>query len=242
MCKKNHFYKIAIIYILLAFTFFCNQKENITDKKEAVTKAVSVDSSKRIETLDGRDVTTADFERSYETALNSISKMQNIEKSDLKEFISRDINEVPERMKAMNYQFQKKNFYDQYRQMLMIEIVAKKNGFSEKEEIQDILEQVKLQTLSTLYINEEVNKRIKITKEEIEKECQNLRKQQKQIASLPIDRCLEFAEGKLRQDMSQRIYPRVLERIKEEILVKRNEEFDLDEFLSKNEEVKKKEE
>ena len=156
------------------------------------------------------------------------------------EFISKDIGELPEQMQGLNYQFQKKNFYENYRQMLMIEIAATKDGFTKRKDIQDILELNKLQTLTTLYINEMVNKKIKITDKEVEEECQKIRIEQKQIASLPVDRCLELARGKLKREKAQRIYPKVLERIKEKILVKHNENFDLDAFLSQEKDVKEK--
>ncbi len=68
------------------------------------------DNSEVIETLDGNKITVNSFEDTYNVAIDAMSRVQNIEKENLLEFISKDISEVPEQMRALNYQFQKKNF------------------------------------------------------------------------------------------------------------------------------------
>lgn len=190
------------------------------------------DSSQVIETLDGNKVTVNDFKVAYETALESISRLQNIEKKTLHEFIEKEPNEVPSQFEELYYQLQKKNFYNTYRQMLMTKIVAQKKGFTTRPDIQETLKQVEMQTISQLYVAEEVEKRLKITDDQVKEECERLRKMDKNIATLTIDRCLSFARAQLKQNLSRDILPGIVQGIKEEVTVRRNENFDLDAYLA----------
>ncbi len=190
------------------------------------------DSSQVIETLDGNKVTVNDFKVAYETALESISRLQNIEKKTLHEFIEKEPNEVPSQFEELYYQLQKKNFYNTYRQMLMTKIVAQKKGFTTRPDIQETLKQVEMQTISQLYVAEEVEKRLKITEDQVKEECERLRKMDKNIATLTIDRCLSFARAQLKQNLSRDILPGIVQGIKEEVTVRRNENFDLDAYLA----------
>lgn len=190
------------------------------------------DSSQVIETLDGNKVTVNDFKLAYETALDSISRLQNIEKKTLHEFIEKEPNEVPSQFEELYFQLQKKNFYNTYRQMLMTKIVAQKKGFTTRPDIQETLKQVEMQTISQLYVSEEVEKRLKITDDQVKEECERLRKVDKNIATLTIDRCLSFARAQLKQNLSREILPNIVQGIKEEVTVRRNENFDLDAYLA----------
>lgn len=189
------------------------------------------DNSEVIETLDGNKITVNSFEDTYNVAVDAMSRVQNIEKENLLEFISKDISEVPEQMRALNYQFQKKNFYDQYRDMMITTIAAEKDGFTKRDDIKKILKFQEMQIVSQLYVMHLVESKIKISEEEAMEECQKLRSKEPQINSLPIDRCILFARAKLKKDKSQEILPKVLERIKEQIAIKHNDKFDLDAFL-----------
>ncbi|EKR73852.1 lipoprotein LipL31 [Leptospira noguchii] len=209
--KKN----IILIFILTAFFASCG------------------DNSEVIETLDGNKITVNSFEDTYNVAIDAMSRVQNIEKENLLEFISKDIAEVPEQMRALNYQFQKKNFYDQYRDMMITTIAAEKDGFTKRDDIKKILKFQEMQIVSQLYVMHLVESKIKISEEEAMEECQKLRSKEPQISSLPIDRCILFARAKLKKDKSQEILPKVLERIKEQVAIKHNDKFDLDAFLKK---------
>jgi hypothetical protein len=209
---------IPILFFLLLIT--CSKQED--------------ESSQVIEMLDGNKITVDSFNTAYETAIESLSRMQNLEKKNLREFISKDINEVPEEFKPLNQQFQRKNFYDNYRQMLMIKIVADKTGFTSRSDIKEILKQVEMQTISTLYLQEQVEKKIQITDEMAMAECEKLRAGDKRFSGMPIDKCLMIGRGYLKRNESDRVLPRVMERIKESVTIKHNEKFDIDEYFKKN--------
>jgi len=196
------------------------------------------DSSQVIESLDGKKITVADFQAAYETAMDSISRLQNIEKKNLYEFIDKEPNEVPPQYMEMYQQLQKKNFYNSYRQMLMTKIVAEKKGFASRPDVQEMLRQVELQTISQMYVSEEVEKRIKITDDEAKAECERMRKLDKNISTLSVDKCITFAKDQLKQLQAREALPMIIERIKEEVTIRRNENFDLDAYLA----PKKKEE
>lgn len=190
------------------------------------------DGTEMIESLNGEKITVGRFESAYEASIETMSRMQNIEKKNLLEFISKDIDEVPEQFQSLNYQFQKKNFYENYRNMLMIKLAADKAGFTSRQDIKDILAQVEMQTVSQLYVQEQVEKKIKISDEEAKAECERLRGQNAQLISMPIDKCMMLGRGNLKRARSQEVLPKVMERIKEGVSIKHNDKFDLDAYLN----------
>ncbi|MDF3818809.1 lipoprotein LipL31 [Leptospira sp. 96542] len=185
-----------------------------------------------IETLDNHKITVKDFEAAYDTALDSISRLQNIEKKTLLEFVEKDISEVPQQFQDLNFQLQKKNFYQTYRQMIMTKLVADKTGYTSRPDISEVLKQVEMQTIAQMYVSEQVDKKIKITDEQAKFECERMRGLDRNIASLTIDKCLSFAKAQLKQLQTREQLPVVVERIKEEVTIKRNDKFDLDAYLA----------
>ncbi len=190
------------------------------------------DTSPVIETLDGYKITVKEFETAYDTALDSISRLQNIEKKTLLEFVEKDVQEVPQQFQEMNFQLQKKNFYQTYRQMLMTKLVAEKKGYFSRPDVQEVLKQVEMQTIAQMYVSEQVEKKIQITDEVAKSECERLRGLDKNIATLTIDKCLQFAKAQIKTAQTREQLPLVVERIKEEITIKRNDKFDLDAYLA----------
>lgn len=208
--------KFIILTVLSLFTFLIN----------------CGDTSPVIESLDGYKITVKEFETAYDTALDSISRLQNIEKKTLLEFVEKDIQEVPQQFQELNFQLQKKNFYQTYRQMLMTKLVAEKKGYFSRPDVQEVLKQVEMQTIAQMYVSEQVEKKIQITDEVAKNECERLRGVDKNIASLTIDKCLQFAKAQLKSTQTREQLPLVVERIKEEITIKRNDKFDLDAYLA----------
>lgn len=200
------------------------------------------DDSPVIETLDGIKITVNSFNEAYDIGVETVSRLVNIEKKNIQEIVSKDIDEVPEQFQQINYQFQKKNFYDHYRQLLMFKIAADKSGFTSRPDIKGILKYNEMQTISQLYIQEQVEKRIKITDKDAEEECKRLRAKNKELAVLPVERCIMIGRGSLKQAESQKILPKVLERVKEGISIKHNDKFDLEQYLGGNKSSKKEEE
>ncbi|MBM9589318.1 lipoprotein LipL31 [Leptospira sp. 201903075] len=195
------------------------------------------DSSPVIETLDNHKITVKDFEAAYDTALDSISRLQNIEKKTLLEFIEKDISEVPQNFQDLNYQLQKKNFYQTYRQMIMTRLVAEKNGYISRPDVAEVIKQVEMQTIAQMYVSEQVEKKIQITDEQAKAECERLRGLDRNIANLTIDKCLTFAKAQIKQLQTREQLPLVVERIKEEVTIKRNDKFDLDAYLAPKKKV-----
>ena len=116
--------------------------------------------------------------------------------------------------------------------MIMTRIVAEKSGFTSQPHIKAILDQMQTQAINSLYIQEQVEKKIKITDEEAKAECEYIRSQSREAAALPVDRCLLIGRGRLKQARSQEVLPKVMERIKEGVTIKHNEKFDLEAFLN----------
>ena len=113
----------------------------------------------------------------------------------------------------------------------MIKTAADKSGFTTRADIKNIVKYLEMQTISQLYITEQVEKKIKITDEDASNKCKDLREKDPRMKSVTLDRCLQIGRGVLKQEESQKILPKVLERVKEGISIKHNEKFDLEQYL-----------
>lgn len=190
------------------------------------------DDSPVIEVLDGEKLTLKRFEEDYEVALETFSRQNNVEKKNLiDEILSKDFNELPRQLQQISFQFQKKNFYENYRNMKMISLAAEKSGFSNRKDIKQIVDYMKMQTIAQMYLQEEVEKKIKIDENQVRSECEVLRKSRPEVAAKPLNECLTYARAKLKAEESEKQIPKVLERIKEGISIKHNDKFDFDEYL-----------
>lgn len=212
-------------FVLIVFFLSCNQNN-----------------SPVIEIIDNEKITLERFEQDYEIALETFSRQNNIEKKTLEEIINKDPKELPKEMQSIHYQFQKNNFYENfYRDMIIRAKAAEKSGFTSRPEIKRMLEFMRLQYISQIYFLEEFEKRFKVTDDEVRSECEQLRKNNVQLASRPISDCLNYARASLKMKYIEENQVKIRERIKEGISIKRNESFDLEEYLKNQKQAKPEE-
>ena len=79
---------------------------------------------------------------------------------------------------------------------------------------------------------DKVEENIKISEEQKEARCQQIRQQYgPQAASMTLDDCLSYAEATLKQEIMQREFEAIREEMRERITVDTNENFDKEAFL-----------
>jgi len=218
---KNKFFLLISL-----FAFFLN----LNSCKE--------DNSQLIESIGSEKITTNVIKQAFETEIEYFSRVQNLEKKNLLEIINKDVEELDEQLKPIQQKFQKKNFYDNFRNAVIVRSAAEKTGFTSRPEIKDILKYIEGQTIAQLYIQEEIEKKIKISDEDAQNECSRLRGTDKRFASLPLDKCILIARGYLKSNQSNAEFQRVMERIKERVEIKHNDKFDLDQYLKNETDLK----
>ena len=101
-----------------------------------------------------------------------------------------------------------------------------------------MIKYIENQTIAQLYLQEEIEKKIKISDEDAQNECTRLRGTDKRFVSLPLDKCIQIARGYLKSNQSQAEFQRVMERIKERVEIKHNDKFDLDAYLKNESDLK----
>jgi len=70
-----------------------------------------------------------------------------------------------------------------------------------------------------------------LCKEDANNKCKELREKDKRMQNVTLDRCVQIGRGVLKQQESEKILPKVIERVKEGISIKHNEKFDLEQYL-----------
>lgn len=191
----------------------------------------------QIEQIGKESITTTKFETYYETYIEKASRLANAEKKTLFELMCNP-DKVPQdpAIQEMIAGLYPENSYQKYREMKIIEQVAKNEGFDKKPAIKNIIDQVVLETLVNLYIQEKMQEKIKVSESQVEKKCEELRKQDKRITNLNIEQCLKFAEAYLKQEIVRTEYPRIMNEIKESVVIKKNQDFNKEKYF--REEIK----
>ncbi len=185
-----------------------------------------------IEVIGKDNITTSDFETYYETYIEKASRLANAEKKTLYELMCSP-EKIPQdpAIQELIAGLYPENSYQKFREMKIIEQAAKLEGYDQRPIIKNILEQVRLETLVNLYIQEKIQGKIKISTEQIEKGCEELRLKDKRIQALPVDQCLKIAEAYVKNEIVRNEYPKIINEIKESVQVKKNASFDKEKYL-----------
>lgn len=186
-----------------------------------------------IESIDGNKITTAGFESAFDTALDTLSRTQNIEKKNVIKFLTEEESKVPQSFLQLRNEFRKRKFFDRYHEMMVVKAAADKSGFSKRSDIKEILKFQEMQLIYGMYIAEQIESRIKITEQELNEGCQELRAKYKQAESLTLEQCYDAARAQIKGRKSEEVYKSVLDRIKETVAIKHNDKFDLEKYLDK---------
>ncbi len=203
-----------LVLSLLSFSLACNKGEVIEEVGDTT-------------------VSTKDYEDYYATYLEKAVRITNLEKRTLSRWLCSP-DQIPpdpairDLVDKMNPQVN----YKVYRDQLVIEQVARNEGFADRPVIRQILDQVMRDTLVQLYMQEKMDKRIQVSDDQKNAKCDELRKKYPdRVGPLPLDRCLEIAESILKNEIIQKEGPRMVEEIKENVSIHRNPNFNRDDYL-----------
>lgn len=186
-----------------------------------------------IEEIGGHRIGTAEFEDFYSTTVETATRYSNAQKDTLYKLVCNPSLAPSEMHYDMAVSLQPRIAYDRYRSMLMIESVAREEGFTDRPLIRKILENANRQNLVQLYLHQKVIEKIKISEAEKQQTCEELRRREPQrVGPLPLDDCLKVAEGFLMRAQFERIQREVYDEIKERVRVEKNEEFDRDAYFT----------
>jgi hypothetical protein len=190
----------------------------------------------KIEEIDSETVTTQDYNDYYSAYLNKIQYFAGIDRKTLSNMVCHP-DQIPNDsaiQDLINKIFPENNF-EEFHHMKIVAEVAKKEGFEDRPMIKGIMDQVALDSLIRIYMQDKINERIKITDEQINQQCQELRKQfPREMQSVSIERCREIAEVRLRKMSQKTEEEKLVSDIKDGANFKRNQKFDRNEYLKNN--------
>lgn len=187
-----------------------------------------------IERIEGSSVTTEDFKEYYDTNIEVLSRVRNVKKETLSNLLCNPDKIPPQELMAQELvrRLRPEEAYKEYREMRIIEEVARKEGFADRPLVKKMLEQVTRETLVQIYMAEQMEKSLKIADSDIEAKCQDLRDQYpRETAAMTLDDCLQYAEGLLKREIMAKQYPQIRDSIKETVQVEKNDQFDKEAFL-----------
>ena len=188
-----------------------------------------------VETIGDHRVTTAEFEQFYEAAIEKFTMRTGANKSRVYQLIC-DPSQIPQdvdpQIRETIRSMTPRNMYQIYRDSLIVEIVAEEDGFLDRPDVQQIIELTIRQTIAELYMQEMLKNKIRISQEDKQQMCEELRRRDPATyGPLTLEQCWEFAEGVLKAEYYRQKTPEIYAEIRERIRVRRNDDFDRDEWL-----------
>lgn len=178
-----------------------------------------------IEEIGTTDITTSDFENYYDAEVEKIARIYSTDKKYLYQLI------CDPRTGAIN-RFRPKLVYEKYRDSRMILEVASNDSFLDNPRIQKIIDNARDEAIAQLYVNEKFIEKVKISEEDKEKKCQELREQDpSRFGPLPLEDCKNQAFMALKGQYYKQYASKIQNEIKERVKVAPNKDFDLDKYL-----------
>lgn len=192
----------------------------------------SCQKGKTIEEIGNHSMTTSDFNEYYNTRLERVTRLANIDKKSVAKYMCSAAHPFERQIAE---ELDPEQTYKKYRDLRMVEQVANLDGFMDRPVIKRIVEQAVLEQIAQLYLQEKMEKYIKITAEQKEDKCRELKQSDPgRYGPLPLDQCIAFAERLLVSEQFKKYQPILIEEIKERVQVKKNVNFDKDEYLRKD--------
>ncbi|MBW7858223.1 MAG: hypothetical protein H3C43_08025 [Leptonema sp. (in: Bacteria)] len=191
------------------------------------------DQGQTIETIGKDKITTEKFETYYTAYIEKASRLANADKETLYRLMCHP-EQIPQDPQArdMIAGLIPENNYEKFRDMKIIEQAAVAEGFQDRPDIKAILDQVYLEALAQLYFQEKMQAKIKISETDKETKCQELRsKHPAEMAGRTLEECLKMGESAAKMELFQVEYPRLRSDIKESVQIKKNNDFDRDDYL-----------
>ncbi len=185
----------------------------------------SCDKGQVIETIGGQDVHDKDYERYYATSVDLASRMSGADETFLSRMVCDEESQLSVALKPSSH-------YERYRDAVMVARVAEKEGFLKDPKVQAMLEQSRLQTIGQLYVNYKLIQSTTVPEDAKVKVCETLRKKEpEKMAQLSLDDCLKVAEGLLKRRLIAERSDQVLSNIKQNVTIRKNDKFDLTNYL-----------
>ena len=195
------------------------------------TAAVACKRGQTVEELGNYVVTTDDFNEYYNTQVERLTRLANVDKAT----VARALCSASHPMeRQIADEMDPENTYKKYRQLRIVEQVAQLDGFMDRPVVKRILHQFMLEQAAQLYIQEKLEKYMRFTPEQKEEKCRELRvRDPGRFGPLPLDQCVTLAERVLVSEETKKRYGPVMDEIKERVAVKKTT-FNKDEYLKNN--------
>ena len=178
-----------------------------------------------IEEIGNSNITTEDFESYYDAEVEKIARIYSTDKKYLYQLICDPRTGAIQR-------FEPKLVYEKYRDSRMILEVASNDGFQDNPRIQKIIDNARDEAIAQLYVNEKFIEKVKISEDDKEKKCQELRTTDPaRFGPLTLDDCKNQAFMALKGQYYKQYASKIQNDIKERVKVTTNKDFDLDKYL-----------
>ena len=182
--------------------------------------------------IDGQKVTAGQADDGYHSYLHMMAQQLQTEPDKLEGYVQNP-ETAPSEIKQFVNQFTKESFLKQYKELLLTNIEAEKQGFTDKKEVKDQIKFIHNFYTANLYMMQLVDPaQIEVTDEEALAKFERLRKENPSFRSVPLSEGLPIMK---RQVMMEKLTIRsadVMRKILESYRIEVNPDFDLKKYTA----------
>ncbi|MDH4262693.1 MAG: SurA N-terminal domain-containing protein [Spirochaetia bacterium] len=188
--------------------------------------------------IDGKKYTVSDFDDAYENYINLMAQQLQLSPEQLKSMIKNpEKSGIPEENMEMLRKLSKDNFPDQYKQLVLLNVEAKKKGFTKKKEIQSRINFIQQFYTASLFMAEKAEvKADDVSDDEALKAWEMIRNSNPQMRTIPLDKGLAATKQRLAMKKAFDRQQESIKDIMEAYPIETNPDFKLKDYIKKSEE------
>lgn len=197
------------------------------------------DSSPWVLKLEGRKITKKQFNAAYDGYL-TMGKEQlqmmtgrRVSDQEFKKYVKNPEMLGNAELARVFTTFQKRNFLEQYKVMLLINQEAQKTGFLKNDKIRPRLDYLEKYFIANMFMMDKVGKEAaEISDQEAIKAWEVIKKQDARYRSVPLDQGMEMAKNQIMGQKAKMRQEELVNSLRDQYRIESNSDFDMDKFLS----------
>ena len=197
-----------------------------------ISACAGSDNSAWIWDIDGNKYTVNNLNAAHEGAIFLMAMQMGADPEELKKALEEPEKAPNPQLKMMLMGLSKERYAETYKQLILMNMEAQKNGFTEREDVKQKLDFVRQFYIANMYMMDKLNvESIEITEAEAIQAWDVIRKQP-QYKGVPITQGLAMTKQYLKKEKLDQLQRKVIDDIRDAYPIKNNGDFDLKKYIS----------
>jgi len=190
------------------------------------------DKSNWIWKIEGTKYTENKLDKAYESFLFIMSQQLQIPAEQLTEYVNNPGKITQPELKQLVLGLSRESFIDRYKQMILINLTADKDGFIEREDVKSKLDFINKFYIANLYLLEKVDlKTVEVSDQEAMERWEQFRATNQEYKKVPIDQGLKAMKQQITMEKAGELQGEIIQTIVESYKIESNQSNSISQYL-----------